>query len=68
MMSNSEFLYQIKRKRASLQRKLRIVQETDMNLSQSITRKIELINIVIAEFGDFKHPKSLANLLHRNKF
>ena len=68
MMSNSEFLYQIKRKRASLQRKLRIVQETDLNLSETLTRKIELINIVIAEFGDFKHPKSLANLLHRNKF
>jgi len=68
MMSNSEFLYQVKRKRASLQRKLRIVQETDLRLSETLTRKIELINIVIAEFGDFKHPKSLANLLHRNKF
>ena len=67
-MSNSEFLYQVKRKRASLQRKLRIVQETDLRLSETLTRKIELINIVIAEFGDFKHPKSLANLLHRNKF
>jgi len=67
-MSTSEFLYQLKRKKASMQRKQRIVQESDLKLSEVLTRRIELINILLAEFGDFKHPKSLANLLHRNKF
>ncbi len=68
MMSTSEFLYQLRRKKISMQYLQKKVQETDIPLSERLTYRIELINLLIAEFGDFKHPKSLANLLHRNKF
>ena len=68
MLYNSDFLHQLKRKKIAMQRKQKLVQETDIEMSQTLTRRIELINILLAEFGHFHHPKSLANLLHRPKF
>jgi hypothetical protein len=67
-MSNADFLHHLRRKKVSMQRVQNKVQETDRELSETLIRRIELINILLAEFGVFKHVKSLANLLHKPKF
>ena len=67
-MSNADFLYHLRRKKVAMQRVQNKVQETDRELSETLIRRIELINILLAEFGVFKHVKSLANLLHKPKF
>lgn len=64
-MIPKRFTHQLRNKKTELQRSLHKAQETDFELSDALTRKIELINILLAEFGSFAHPRSLKNLLKR---
>jgi len=65
---SEEFLKTLKQKRQSLIRKQKIVIEDDIKLSESLTRKIELCNIMITEFGGLHNSNSMKNLKHRFKF
>ena len=63
-MTNKEFLKSLRTKKASLQRKRYLMCE-DLKMWETLTRRIELINILLAEFGKMQHPNSLRNLLKR---
>lgn len=68
MNTSFELIYQLKKKKQAMQRQVSLIRETDIEFSQTLIYRIELINILLAEFSEFKHPKSLANLLKRNGF
>jgi hypothetical protein len=69
MNGNSfELIYQLKKKKQYLQRRHHLVKETDIPFSELLTYRIELINILLAEFGEFQNPVSLKNLRHKPKF
>lgn len=63
-MTNKEFLKSLRTKKTSLQRKRYLMCE-DLKMWETLTRRIELINILLAEFGKMQHPNSLRNLLRR---
>lgn len=64
MKTNAEFLKALRKKKASLQRKQRLMCE-DLKMWETLTRKIELINIMLSEFGRTQHTNSLRNLLRK---
>ena len=66
--TNFKLIQQLKRYKNYFQRRQNMAKETDFEYSDTLTYRIELINILLAEFGQFQHPKSLKNLLHRPKF
>jgi len=68
MKNNFQLIYQLKKHKQYFQRRQHLVKETDSKYSDLLTYRIELINILLAEFGEFKNPKSLKNLLHKPKF
>jgi hypothetical protein len=67
-MDNAEFLKALRKRKAALERRRKKVFESDIKLSETLTRKIEMINIMLSEFGRQNHPNSIKNLLHRSKF
>lgn len=62
------FLKAIKKKRQFFLRKFKNISEEDVQMRESISRKIELLNCLIAEFGDKKQYNSIKNLGHKAKF
>lgn len=68
LKKNKQSLQSLKRKKQWLQYQEKVFFETDSKRRETITRKIELINIVIAEFQPQMNPNSLNNLKHRRKF
>lgn len=66
MKTNAEFLKALRKKKTSLQRKQKLMCE-DLKMWETLTRKIELINIIISEFGRTQHTNSLRNLLKKTK-
>lgn len=70
-MNNDEFIKSLKRKRTELKRKFKIIYETDANLRDTLSRKIELLNMLIVDLGEGTQkvrPASLKNLKHRARF
>jgi hypothetical protein len=68
MIQPDEFVIAAKKKRQYLTKRLKEVRETDIKLGETLTRKIELLNIMIAEFGRKPHRNSIKNLNLRAKF
>lgn len=62
------FLKAIKKKKQFFNRKYKNIPDSEVKLRESISRKIELLNCLIAEFGDKKQFNSIKNLGHRAKF
>jgi hypothetical protein len=62
------FLTAIKKKKQFFNRKYRNIPDSEVKMRESISRKIELLNCLIAEFGDKKQYNSIKNLGHRAKF
>jgi hypothetical protein len=67
-MNTEDFLTAIKKKRQALRKMQKQVQETDQKRSETLIRKIELCNIMIAEFQPQTNTRSLKNLNLRAKF
>jgi hypothetical protein len=64
-MTNYDFIKYLRVMKASLQSRQKVSIE-DIELWEKLTRKIELINILIVEFrGRMQHPNSLKNLLKK---
>jgi hypothetical protein len=64
-MSNYDFIKHLRVMKASLQSRQKVSIE-DIELWEKLTRKIELINILIVELrGRMQHPNSLKNLLKK---
>ncbi len=62
------FLEALKKERQSLKRKIKVVAELDLSLTETFTYRLELINILIVSMQGFKSAKSLKNLKHRPQF
>lgn len=63
-MNNQDFLKALRKKKTSLQRNRYLLCE-DVKAWETLTRKIELINILLVEFGRMQHPNSIRNLLKK---
>lgn len=57
-----------KRKKQWLQYQEKVFFETDIKRRETLTRKIEMINIIIAEVQPKRHNNCIHNLKHRSKF
>lgn len=70
MKEQDDFIVSLKKKKRELSRKFKIIYETEPKLRDSLARKIELLNILIHDFGLKRSMRkaSLNNLKHRSKF
>jgi hypothetical protein len=66
MRKPNEFLKVVKAKKAQLCSQLK--DNVEMTEANTLIARIELLNMVIWEFGNKVHNNSLKNLGHRNKF
>jgi hypothetical protein len=66
-IKRNRFLDELKKEKQSLQRKEKKVFE-DIEYSQTLNYRIELINLLIVSFQGIKNKNSLKNLNHKPRF
>lgn len=67
-IQRNSFLEVLKRKKQDLQRQQKLMMETDLERSETLLYRIELLNLLITEFQGLYHINSIRNLKHRARF
>jgi hypothetical protein len=67
-LRKNRFVETLKKKKRELHRLYEESREDDLKTAETLLYRIELLNILIAEFQGFYHINSIRNLKHRAKF